>query len=393
MLPTLDAVSAPRTERRHRALRWLVPLGVLGLLGATAGSLLRSGSTTEGLPGTSGRELAAQVRDAVLRPGPGYSGTVIARLSLGLPGVAVDDPPSPAAATGRVRTLDAPAAAVEQVLVGSDPATQGLTDVLTGTHTMRYWFGGPQLQRVALLSPTDEADVFYSGHDVWLWDSTGRVATHATMGTAAEAPLSVATLTPQQLTARALAAVDAGTDLSVGDRGRVAGRPTHDLVLTPGDARSRIGSVHIAVDAATRVPLAVRVYARGQDAATDAPAVDVAFAAVTFRSPAPSLFHFTPPADATVIDAGPPGLLGAVAVGAVRAATMGEGWSTVVEVACRASSLGPARAVLRGLEPVRGRWGSGRVIESELLSALVTDDGRVLVGAVDPPELYRAAGR
>jgi hypothetical protein len=44
------------------------------------------------------------------------------------------------------------------------------------------------------------------------------------------------------------------------------------------------------------------------------------------------------------------------------------------------------------LTPVSGAWGKGRLLESSLLSVLVTDDGRLLAGAVAPDQLYAAAG-
>jgi hypothetical protein len=40
-----------------------------------------------------------------------------------------------------------------------------------------------------------------------------------------------------------------------------------------------------------------------------------------------------------------------------------------------------------------GTWGSGRLLEGTLFSALVTDDGRVAVGAVAPERLYAALAR
>jgi hypothetical protein len=42
---------------------------------------------------------------------------------------------------------------------------------------------------------------------------------------------------------------------------------------------------------------------------------------------------------------------------------------------------------------VRGSWGSGKLLRSALVSALLTDDGRLVVGAVPPELLYAAAGR
>jgi hypothetical protein len=57
--------------------------------------------------------------------------------------------------------------------------------------------------------------------------------------------------------------------------------------------------------------------------------------------------------------------------------------------------VGPDLAVLRALlqasTPVHGSWGSGRVLQSALLSVLVTSKGQVLAGAVTPSVLYADA--
>jgi hypothetical protein len=48
-----------------------------------------------------------------------------------------------------------------------------------------------------------------------------------------------------------------------------------------------------------------------------------------------------------------------------------------------------ARA-LKALPTVSGSWGSGHLLQGTLFSALLTDDGRVVVGAVAPQALYDA---
>ncbi|WP_449066401.1 hypothetical protein [Planomonospora algeriensis] len=52
-----------------------------------------------------------------------------------------------------------------------------------------------------------------------------------------------------------------------------------------------------------------------------------------------------------------------------------------------------AEALLKSATPVSGTWGSGKVIRTKLVSALLTDDGRLLVGAVTPEKLVEVAGR
>ena len=47
--------------------------------------------------------------------------------------------------------------------------------------------------------------------------------------------------------------------------------------------------------------------------------------------------------------------------------------------------------MLAALPKVSGGWGTGSLLTSRLFTVLVTDDGRVLVGAVSPERLYQAA--
>jgi hypothetical protein len=49
--------------------------------------------------------------------------------------------------------------------------------------------------------------------------------------------------------------------------------------------------------------------------------------------------------------------------------------------------------VLRALPAVSGSWGSGHLLKGTLFSALLTDDGRLVIGAVAPDALYSALGR
>lgn len=48
--------------------------------------------------------------------------------------------------------------------------------------------------------------------------------------------------------------------------------------------------------------------------------------------------------------------------------------------------------LLAQLTPVKGAWGTGKLWRGTLVSAVITDDGRVAVGAVEPSLLYAALG-
>jgi hypothetical protein len=55
-----------------------------------------------------------------------------------------------------------------------------------------------------------------------------------------------------------------------------------------------------------------------------------------------------------------------------------------------AASAAQLNGILKALPSTSGTWGRGHVLEGTLFSLVLTDDGRVAVGAVAPDQLYRA---
>ncbi len=55
------------------------------------------------------------------------------------------------------------------------------------------------------------------------------------------------------------------------------------------------------------------------------------------------------------------------------------------------SDLAVLRALLHAMKPVHGSWGSGRLLQTSLVSVLITSNGRILAGAVTPAVLYADA--
>jgi outer membrane lipoprotein-sorting protein len=328
--------------------------------------MITAKASPERLPGTTTTDLLADVQTS---PVSGFSGTVVAQLSLGLP--------------------DLPGIGT------SDRAGASMAGLLSGSHTMKLWYGGADRQRVALLGVTSETDVFHLGRDVWLWDSETHIATRTTLpadslaigGTPIPLPTSTESLSPQQVASRVLDAIRPSTVVTLGANRVVADRSAYELVLTPRDPASRVGSVHIAVDGSTKIPLGVQIYPRGKTSA----AIDVAFTSVTFRTPSASYFTFTPPPGAHVRQGEQPREPRAVPR-TQRVTTIGSGWTSIAEYHATPKQLASiAGAALEPLTPVSGAWGHGRLLNSALVSVLVTDDGRVFAGAVDPSALYAAA--
>jgi hypothetical protein len=55
-----------------------------------------------------------------------------------------------------------------------------------------------------------------------------------------------------------------------------------------------------------------------------------------------------------------------------------------------ADSAAQLNGILKARPSTSGAWGRGHVLEGTLFSLVLTDDGRVAVGAVAPDQLYRA---
>ena len=150
---------------------------------------------------------------------------------------------------------------------------------------------------MALLDQLGEQDVFRNGRELWQWNSDNRTATHTTLPAgAAASQQQLPSINPSQAAQQALALIDPSTSVKTDKNAVVAGRAAYVLVLTPKDARSRVGSVHISVDGKTMVPLGVQVYPRGSQRA----AIDISFTRFSDAIPSDDNFTWTPPAGVTV---------------------------------------------------------------------------------------------
>jgi hypothetical protein len=253
---------------------------------------------------------------------------------------------------------------------------------------------------VALLGTLGESDIITNGRDMWIWSSKDNTAVHRTLPgpDPAAPPLNPAMLptTPQEAAAAVLAAIDPSTVVTTAGSARVAGRAAYELILAPRDNDSLISQVKVAIDAAESVPLRVQVFA----VSASEPAIEIAFTQVSFARPGPEHFRFNPPPGAKVTEPSQvpakPEAEQAKPSGATSPAVIGRGWTAVLAARPGPQASGPSGGeILAGFTKqfpvVQGSWGSGRLLASRLFSVLVTDDGRVLVGAVTPQRLMRAA--
>jgi outer membrane lipoprotein-sorting protein len=359
-------------------LRWLAPAAAaLAVLGGGVAIGAITAAADPALPTRGAAQLLVDLQTARLE---GLSGTVVLRSDLGLP-------PLPG-------------------LTGDGDAD--LASLVSGTHTMRVWYSGPDKARVAILDTLGETDVIRNGNDVWTWNSRKNEASHATLPPGVMGLPSTFTMpgtNPEQVARAALALIEPSTQVSVDGSAEVAGRDAYELVLVPRDRASLIGSVRLAIDATEHLPLRVAVYARGADQA----AIEVAFTRISFTRPDPDQFVFNPPPGAKVVEERPdtpaPGKADPKADPKdrpdLRRAVVGSGWTSVLvmrvpkeidtEVGENPKGAEQLQNMIKRLPRVSGSWGGGHVLSSALFSVLVTDDGRLLVGAVTPARLAEAA--
>jgi hypothetical protein len=142
------------------------------------------------------------------------------------------------------------------------------------------------------------------------------------------------------------------------------------------------------------VPLRVQVFAKG----SPDPAFEVAFTSVDFGRPDAAQFAFNPPEGTKVTERTLPSHQDKKPGkdSADKPTIVGTGWATVAVATLPEQPAGSGTndeqvtAMLDLLPKVSGAWGRGHLLEGKLFSAVLTDDGRVAVGAVTPQTLYAA---
>ncbi|TVL93583.1 sigma-E factor regulatory protein RseB domain-containing protein [Streptomyces sp. SAJ15] len=400
--PDDDFWDDERPVRRHKAVRYAVPAAIAGVAAATIGlvpALADSGDPD--LPKISAEELISKIAASDAQR---LSGSVKITTDLGLPSM-------PAGMSlGGGASDDGASASPESKL----------PELASGSHTLRVAVDGPERQRVSILEDAAEYSLIHNAGEVWAYDSASNTAYHAKAPKEAadkdaegehELPEGLQDATPQELAKQALAAVDDTTEVSVDGTARVAGRDAYQLLIEPKQSGSTIGSVRIAVDADNGVPLKLTLNPKSGGKAV----VDVGFTKVDFGKPAASSFEFTPPKGAKVTEqdelereAGADGADGAWSKDAAADFSglnvIGEGWGSIAELklpggapalpddAELSGDEGAAADLFSGLgSKVKGDFGSGTVFSTRLVNALMTDDGKVFVGAVDKDALVDAA--
>ncbi|MFE2144295.1 outer membrane lipoprotein carrier protein LolA [Streptomyces sp. NPDC059456] len=402
--------------KTRKAARYAVPVAVAGVAAATVAMVPAfANSGGPDLPKVTAQQLIEKVAASDVQQ---LSGSAKISTDLGLPTLASGLLGGGGGVTG-----------------GSANPEDKIAQLANGTNTVRVAADGPDRQKLTFVDGKDEYSLIHNGADVWGYDSKANEVWHeknpegAAPGKDGKKTADrLGGASPQQLAQDVLKAAGPTTDVSVGETAQVAGRDAYQLVLKPKHSGSTIASVKIAVDAKNGVPLRVQVLATEGGK----PIVDAGFTKVDFGKPSADTFAFTAPKGAKVTEGAAEGAKGgdhgkrfkgleslpgldALTGGAAGKAgkdgkgdtkVLGEGWSAIARIDTGAgkglqdldkaagdkNAPKEAKQFLDSLGgKVTGKFGEGRVFKTRVVNALITDDGKVYVGAVTKDALVQAA--
>ncbi|MEV6200250.1 DUF2092 domain-containing protein [Streptomyces sp. NPDC051771] len=404
-------MAAQRAGQRKTS-RYVVPVAVAGIAAATIGlvpALAASGDPD--LPEITAQQLIEKIAASDTQT---LSGTFKISTDLGLP--ALDG------LLGGIAGGMASGDGSGSGEASADPSAQ-LTKLVSGTHTLKVAADGPERQKLTLLDGKEQYSLIHDGDEVWAYDSRSNTVFHDKGGAEKDggrAPGEELPASPKELADEVLKAAGDTTSITVGGTANVAGRDAYRLVVEPKQQGSTVDSITIAVDAATGTPLKFTL----DSTSGGKPVLDAGFTKVDFGKPAASEFDFTVPEGAKVTEGdqmekefgadrggdhgkapedlekafGDLGLGGLGGADANGPEIIGEGWTAIAAFDSGApapkteDAPKEAQGFLDALgDKVSGKFGSGTVFKTKIVNALMTDDGKVYVGAVTPQALVDAA--
>ena len=410
-----------------------MPAGAVAVVGIVVGVSAAASAAVPSLPAKTPAQLLTELGQAAGQPPSPFTATVQQTASLGLPelpGVSQAGGVTSSLPDG-TQSIDIWYGGPKQVRIAL-PVQAGESDLRRDGSTVWLWNSKTQTATQVTLPARVHAGSVQQGNG----------AAAAGGATASSQPPD----TPQAAASQLLTAIGPSTVVGVQSSVYVANRPAYQLSFAPKSSQSLVGRVLLAVDASSGIPLRVEVFGRGSAGL----AYSLGYTSLAFGTPAAANFSFTPPPGATVqkqtvpsdpgallqqlglpasppagsgpsSQAGQPTVIGSdwlsvvasPASPAVAAAvqqlvtdqpatpqgsTSGGGFFGSSSSAAPGPSAGPGvpvgpylaplRTLLLAATPVQGSWGTGRLLQTTLLSVLVTSKGQILAGAVTPSVLY-----
>ncbi|HEV7652229.1 MAG TPA: outer membrane lipoprotein carrier protein LolA [Actinophytocola sp.] len=277
----------------------------------------------------------------------------------------------------------------------------GLPGAMGGGGDIRVYTDGHGRGHISLPTRGGETTVVDDGTTVWMWNSQEKsVLKMPNEKGVHRTPLESKFADPAAAARDLVNAMQEDSTVEVDGTARVADRPVYQLVLAPKPSeRTLLREIRVSVDSQTRVPLQLEVLANGQSD----PALKIGFTEFDSGAQDPSLFKFTPPEGAKVTERKPDEKLAGKSpdqlLSQLDLKTVGRGWDTVLTGTLPKDALSmpgekgqdTAMQLLGSIgKEVHGAFGTGWIITTKVGTALITEDGRVALGAVPEQVVIRA---
>ena len=357
-----------------------------------------------------------------------FSGTVVKTTDLGLPALEMSQMISEEMVAEMQESMPDGFEDFVPQLIEDNTFTEAIA-LIAGTHKVRLYVSELGL-RAQILDPMSQRDVIVNAQEFWSYNARTQKAVTKTFDQELIAPnwdeiagqLEVDLSNPDALVASFLDEAGPGTTIAVGENVMVAGRAAYTLVVAPGSDQSLVDYAELTIDAETGLGLGLTVFSTEQVK----PAISVAFDSLSFDTPDPALFAFSPPAGTTIETLEVPAELesadfeaaveaavtewesGSLTntekedIGRSLASTLGEGiepqrigdgWTTIVYLDALPSSIPLELLESELFSDLTVNVPGGVVFSTPLMNIFVSDAGSVYAGAVTVDYLLQAAAR
>ena len=257
-----------------------------------------------------------------------------------------------------------PGSGLSSLLSGQGAAPASLSGFALGG-SGRLWLKCDSGLRLEVQGADGDFVVVAGKQGLWTYSSAADTATHYNLAAKRGASASAADLSPQEvpadlptMIASALSRLASIGNVTLGPQTSVGGEPCYLVILTPTSTITSVGSLQVAVDAKTFIPLRLQVFAKGGGSAV----LSAGFTSVSYGRLADNLFEFRPPASATVDHQALPAEEDLLGSSAARKSTSDE---PVASQATSGKSL-----TLGQVEAAANRWGLTLVVPDRPPSTL-----------------------
>ncbi len=315
-----------------------------------------------------------------------------------------------------VEGVSASVTLTDHLLEGASLSGSGETGELTSSPLItgasgRLWISKDGRVRIELQAAAGDTQILYDGHTATVYDAAtntvyrytpppeknAAAASHsagADTATQIQKSSSPAGATQPPTLAqveKAIAHLERHADVSGATPTDIAGRPAYTVRLSPTESGSLFGGAEISFDAAHGAPLRAALFS----STAGSPVVELTADQVSYGPVESSIFAFSPPADAKVveIDASQPGHSGAADAHHPPVRTFGHGPSTIAVLEGKATGKGSAK-LPEGLPKVKIDGVSAAELPTELgtlLSFELNGVRYLLAGSVTPASIESVA--